>query len=76
MVQNNAATAEESAASSEELSGQAEMLKAMMGRFRLRSGVGSLRDPNPARLLGVGSQADKKASSPRIMLSELENDKY
>ncbi|QOX63529.1 HAMP domain-containing protein [Anoxybacterium hadale] len=36
VVQNNAATAEQSAASSEELSGQAEMLKEMVGRFRLR----------------------------------------
>lgn len=36
VVQNNSATAEESAASSEELSGQAEMLKQMVGAFILR----------------------------------------
>ncbi|ADU26381.1 methyl-accepting chemotaxis protein [Ethanoligenens harbinense] len=35
VVQNNSATAEESAASSEELSGQADMLKQMVGRFSL-----------------------------------------
>lgn len=35
VIQNNSATAEESAAASEELSGQAQMLKDMVGRFRL-----------------------------------------
>lgn len=36
VVQSNSATAEESAASSQELSGQAGMLKGLIGRFRLR----------------------------------------
>ena len=36
VVQNNSATAEQSAAASEELSGQAEMLKDMIGQFQLR----------------------------------------
>lgn len=36
VVQTNAATAEQSAASSQELSGQAEMLKASVHRFQLR----------------------------------------
>lgn len=36
MVQTNSATAEESAAASEELSGQAEMLKQMVGAFELK----------------------------------------
>ncbi|WP_251492567.1 methyl-accepting chemotaxis protein [Otoolea muris] len=36
VVQNNSATAEQSAAASEELSGQANMLKALIGKFRLR----------------------------------------
>ncbi|MBC3796152.1 methyl-accepting chemotaxis protein [Acetobacterium tundrae] len=36
VVQNNSATAEQSAAASEELSGQAEMLKEMIGQFQLR----------------------------------------
>ena len=35
VVQTNSATAEESAAASEELSGQAQMLKDMIGQFRL-----------------------------------------
>lgn len=37
VVQTNSATAEESAASSEELSGQADMLKQMVGNFQLQS---------------------------------------
>lgn len=36
VVQNNVATAEESAAASEELSGQAAMLKGLVSKFRLR----------------------------------------
>ena len=38
VVQTNSATAEESAAASEELSGQAQMLKNLVGRFQLRDG--------------------------------------
>ncbi len=37
VVQTNAATAEESAAASEELSGQAMMLKELVGKFQLRN---------------------------------------
>lgn len=37
IVQSNSATAEESAAASEELSGQAETLKQLVGEFRLKS---------------------------------------
>lgn len=36
VVQNNSATAQESAAASEELSGQAQLLKQMVGKFKLR----------------------------------------
>ena len=36
VVQNNVATAEESAAASEELSGQAAMLKGLVSKFRLK----------------------------------------
>lgn len=38
IVQTNSATAEESAAASEELSGQAQMLKNLVGRFKLKGG--------------------------------------
>lgn len=37
VVQTNSATAEESAAASEELSAQAQMLKGLVGRFKLKS---------------------------------------
>lgn len=40
VIQTNSATAEESAAASEELSGQAQLLKELVGRFKLR-GTGS-----------------------------------
>ena len=36
VVQTNSATAEQSAAASEELSGQASILKELVGRFTLR----------------------------------------
>lgn len=39
VVQTNSATAEESAASSEELAGQAQMLKEMVGKFKLRKEI-------------------------------------
>ena len=35
-MQTNSATAEESAAASEELSGQAEAMKVLVGKFKLR----------------------------------------
>ncbi|MBQ9648293.1 MAG: MCP four helix bundle domain-containing protein [Oscillospiraceae bacterium] len=43
VVQTNSATAEESAAASEELSGQANLLKELVGRFTLRQGGGAPR---------------------------------
>ncbi len=41
VIQTNSATAEESAAASEELSGQAEVMNTMIGKFRLRSDAGT-----------------------------------
>ena len=41
VVQTNSATSEQSAAASQELSGQASMLKALVGKFHLRGGLGS-----------------------------------
>ena len=43
VVQTNSATAEQSAAASEELSGQANLLKELIGRFTLRKEVGGAR---------------------------------
>lgn len=39
VVQTNSATAEESAAASEELSGQAQLLKSLVGKFQLKEGT-------------------------------------
>ena len=43
VVQTNSATAEQSAAASEELSGQAQMMKQMVGQFKIRD-VSSYND--------------------------------
>ena len=42
VIQTNSATAEQSAAASEELSSQAQLMKQQVGKFRLRSGGGSM----------------------------------
>ncbi|HVI42303.1 MAG TPA: methyl-accepting chemotaxis protein, partial [Anaerovoracaceae bacterium] len=78
VVQNNSATAEESAAASEELSSQAELLKEMVGRFKL-SNAGKASTGN----LYLGDGRDKRGKaetisshSPRIVLGNDEFDKY
>ena len=47
VTQQNTASAEESAAASEELSGQAEHLRQMLQRFILKGGVGTVGSMNP-----------------------------
>ncbi|MDD3168651.1 MAG: methyl-accepting chemotaxis protein [Eubacteriales bacterium] len=76
VVQNNSATAEESAAASEQLSSQAELLKGMVGRFKLSKGMKAL--PGAAGLLGTGMTggASKKDTSPKILLDGEDYDKY
>jgi len=80
VVQTNSATAEESAAASEELTGQAEMLKQMVGSFKLKDqeqiGLGMKK----ADIAGI-SQPVKQAKLatkevPRIILNSSEMDKY
>lgn len=74
VVQNNSATAEESAAASEELSSQAELLKEMVGKFRLRDST-ELRLSERA----VAALPDKTAfvsASPKTALNFGESDKY
>ena len=56
VVQTNAATAEESAASSEELSGQASMLENLMSQFKLTQNL-----YEPATSTALTSRADEKA---------------
>ena len=63
VVQTNSATAEQSAAASEELSGQANLLKELIGRFTLRKEVG-------------GSRAAAPVSGESFAASRASNDKY
>ncbi|PKM48271.1 MAG: methyl-accepting chemotaxis protein, partial [Firmicutes bacterium HGW-Firmicutes-6] len=74
VVQTNSATAEESAAASEELSGQAELLKHKVGAFRLKG-------TNPGRKPTINQTITKKPEpiiepSIDIILDDFEMDKY
>jgi hypothetical protein len=64
VVQTNSATAEQSAAASEELSGQSEILKEMVSRFRLNEGMKAL------------PQYGSGYSSPSKIVLDEEFDKY
>ncbi|QOX65136.1 HAMP domain-containing protein [Anoxybacterium hadale] len=66
VVQNNSATAEESAAASEELSSQAELLKEMIGRFKLNNrseglhtGEFRLLESASVSKITIGNERDK-----------------
>jgi len=62
VVQQNAANAEQSASSSEELSSQAQQLQGMTGRFRIR-GISSSQAP-PPRAIGRSWHAPARLSPP------------
>jgi len=74
VVQTNSATAEESAAASEELSGQAEMLKQMVGAFKLKK-KGSAHHPSAKPSVKKVVKPEAPAQ-PRIVLDDMEIDKY
>ena len=80
VVQNNSATAEESAAASEELSSQSELLKEMVGRFKLSNRIKNSGGVEPKLLESRSSKErtsnHKLASAPKILLSNDEFDKY
>lgn len=79
VVQNNSATAEESAAASEELSSQAELLKEMVGKFKLNNGTKTLTGITTKLLGGSDDKEFLKQSNklgPRIIISDNEFDKY
>ena len=80
VVQNNSATAEQSAAASEQLSSQAELLKEMVGQFKINKGQKRLSGVE-TRLLEKFETEEKRSrgdgpSSPRIVLNREEFDKY
>ncbi|MBC3887125.1 HAMP domain-containing protein [Acetobacterium paludosum] len=72
VVQTNSATAEESAAASEELSGQAEILKQMVGAFKLKTD-GSIQK----NIHEIKKKNDSiPATELKILLDNTELDKY
>ncbi|MGO5315076.1 methyl-accepting chemotaxis protein [Bilifractor sp. LCP21S3_A7] len=68
VVQTNSATAEESAAASEELSSQANLMKEMIGKFRLRDEKGRKAADSPKPVImnrKTQSRQVKKADIPK-----------
>lgn len=79
VVQNNSATAEESAAASEELSSQAELLKEMVGGFKLKKHTGmmlSAPEQKADSLNDDKSLHSKMSGKNKIILDNSESDKY
>ena len=85
VVQTNSATAEESAAASEELSSQAELLKEMVGKFKLKNGSTSVSKRKNQRYNKQFYNREEELSfkevaatsnKPRIALSDNEFGKY
>ena len=74
-MQTTSATAEESAAASEELSGQAAYLKEMVGQFHLRGSQRTIAKAGTAAHK-VQLPAGKAQNSPRISLDRAEFGKY
>ena len=74
VVQQNSATAEESAAASEELSGQAELLKQLVDTFKLRSKGGS--KSVSATAPPKAPEPTRTAPNPSIDLGDMDMDKY
>jgi methyl-accepting chemotaxis protein len=78
VTQSNSATAEQSAAASEELSGQASMLKEMVGKFSLR-GMAQGRvqkDFQPAMPPAAPKDVKSASGKPKIALNDREFGKY
>ncbi|MCB2298997.1 HAMP domain-containing methyl-accepting chemotaxis protein [Clostridium tagluense] len=86
VVQTNSATAEQSAAASQELSSQAEMLKSMVGKFRLKRCItatynevplGNQRNSNKVKSkFSAHDEAAATKNKPKISLSNMEFGKY
>ncbi|WP_242841140.1 methyl-accepting chemotaxis protein [Clostridium akagii] len=85
VVQTNSATAEESAAASEELSSQAALLKGMVGKFRLKTdnnanyteqSLGLEKNYNWQKDKQVDDDMVITKNKPRISLSSTEFGKY
>ncbi len=77
-VQSNSATSEESAAASEELYGQASVLKELVDTFKLKDDNPHLISAPLRKLTGSPAPAPSTApsSSPMIVLDDFGDDKY
>ena len=58
VIQQNSATAEQSAAASEEMSGQAAVLQELVRRFKLKEGMGANQLPKHSAGINVGDNAE------------------
>ena len=72
VVQANSATAEEAAAASEELSGQADLLKTMVGRFQLKNNVA----PSKKSVEKPAPRKSPEMTQAKILLTAEEYGKY
>jgi methyl-accepting chemotaxis protein len=78
VVQTNSATSEQAAAASEELSSQAEILKTMVGQFKLKSDKPKSGAKAKPALEAPGAQKAEKSAAPKkkIELSDKDFGKY
>ncbi len=78
VVQTNSATAEQSASISEELSGQAEVLKNLVGKFKLKDGYESYSSPtaNSFKVTTPLVSESKSVLPKEIVLNENASDAY
>jgi methyl-accepting chemotaxis protein len=77
VVQTNSATAEESAAASEELSGQADALKTMVGRFNLKNrAVPAAHKANPPKKAAAHEIKAGGGGAQAIVLNDRDFGKY
>jgi methyl-accepting chemotaxis protein len=74
VVQTNSATSQETAASAQELSSQADLLKGMVGRFRLKEAADAAVCREPVKR--VAENAQGFAKKPQILLNDNEFGKY
>jgi methyl-accepting chemotaxis protein len=74
VVQTNSATSEETAASAEELASQADMLKGMVERFRLKEAAEAVVSREPVKR--VAENAQDYVKKPKILLNDGEFGKY
>lgn len=73
VVQNNSATSEESAAASEELSSQAELLRNMVSKYKLKKEINSrqsIDDINPEVLSMLENMAQKNRNGSSSYLDK------